>query len=77
MSLEDAVILIQYPIAGLLLLSKLIQEEIGENKSLFSKNNNMELYHKLMGLTEISIAAAKHLENLRSEFREEVIKQFS
>ncbi len=77
MALENMVIETRFPIIGITVLANYIQDELAENYEFFSLSNGKELYYRLMGLTEIVLAAAEHLEKMRNEFSEEVERQYS
>lgn len=77
MALENMVIETRFPIIGITVLANYIQDELAENYKFFSLSNGKELYYRLMGLTEIVLAATEHLEKMRNEFSEEVERQYS
>lgn len=77
MALENMVIETRFPIIGITVLANYIQDELAENYEFFSLSNGKELYYRLMGLTEIVLAATEHLEKMRNEFSEEVERQYS
>lgn len=72
MNLEDMVAQTKYPILGIEVLAEYLQDEICENFGFFRANGGKELYKKYRTLSELLIAATKHLQDVRDEFKEAI-----